>query len=88
MYEIPTGSSNAKEEAEKHNCISTLGVGRTVPQAWKDATCVNENLEEVMMPDGKPGDNKKHQGGYLQYNEYIVYNVAQLRLRYLFRVAM
>ena len=40
------------------------------------------------MPDGKPGDNKAHKGGYLQYNEYIVYDVAQIRLRYLFRVAM
>jgi poly [ADP-ribose] polymerase 2/3/4 len=28
------------------------------------------------------------QGGYLLYNEYIAYDVSQLRLRYLFRVGM
>jgi poly [ADP-ribose] polymerase len=49
MYEIPTGDSNAQQEAEKHNCISTKGVGRTVPQAWKDAGGVHENLEGVSM---------------------------------------
>jgi poly [ADP-ribose] polymerase len=49
MYEIPTGNSNAQQEAEKHNCVSTKGVGRTVPQAWKDAGCVHENLKGVTM---------------------------------------
>ena len=49
MYEIPTGNSNAQQEAEKHNCISTMGVGRTVPQAWKDAGCVHESLKGVLM---------------------------------------
>jgi len=27
-------------------------------------------------------------GAYLQYNEFIAYDVAQVRLRYLFRVRM
>lgn len=27
-------------------------------------------------------------GAYLQYNEYIAYDIAQVRLRYLFRVRM
>lgn len=49
MYEIPAGNSNAQEEAKKHNCISTLGVGRTVPQGWKDAECVHESLKGVLM---------------------------------------
>jgi poly [ADP-ribose] polymerase len=49
MYEIPTGNSNAQQEAERHNCISTMGVGRTVPQAWKDAGCVHESLKGVLM---------------------------------------
>jgi poly [ADP-ribose] polymerase len=35
----------------------------------------------------KPGDTNVD-GAYLFYNEYIVYNVAQIRLRYLFRVMM
>jgi poly [ADP-ribose] polymerase 2/3/4 len=49
MYEIPTGNSNAQQEAEKHNCISTKGVGRTVPQAWKDAGCVHENFKGISI---------------------------------------
>lgn len=88
MYEIPTGDFNAAEQAKKYNCHSTKGVGQTVPQKWKDAGCVHDSLKGVLMPDGPPGPNKLHKGGYLLYNEYIAYDVSQLRLRYLFRVAM
>ena len=49
MYEIPTGNSMAQEEAKKHNCISTMGVGRQAPQKWKDASCVADDLKGVMM---------------------------------------
>lgn len=49
MYEIPTGDSNAQEEAKKHNCIATKGVGRTVPLKWKDAGVINDALEGVQM---------------------------------------
>lgn len=49
MYEIDTGDSNAEEEARKHNCIATKGVGKEVPKGWKDAGCVSEDLEGVMM---------------------------------------
>ena len=35
------------------------------------------------------GENKAStQRGYLMHNEYICYDVAQLRLRYLFQVGM
>lgn len=49
MYEIPTGNSNAEEECKKKNCIATLGVGRTIPQVWKDAGSVHESLKGVKM---------------------------------------
>lgn len=49
MYEIPTGDSMAEEQAKKHKCISTLGVGRTAPQGWMDAEVVNEVLKGVTM---------------------------------------
>lgn len=40
-------------------------------------------------PDGKLGTNKiNNAGGYLQYNEYISYNVDHLRIRYLVKVAI
>ncbi|KAL8852744.1 MAG: hypothetical protein Q9221_002374 [Calogaya cf. arnoldii] len=91
MYEIPTGDSMAEQQCKKHKCMSTLGVGRTAPQGWTDAGFINENLEGVQIPDTSKGigDNKAaNANGYLMYNEYICYNVAQLKLKYLFRVGM
>lgn len=49
MYEIPTGDCMAEEQAKKHNCIATLGVGRTAPQGWMDAEGVHESLKGVTM---------------------------------------
>jgi len=49
MYEIPTGNSNAEEEAKKHNCISTLGVGRTAPQGWMDGGSIHDSLKAVTL---------------------------------------
>ncbi|KAL9032861.1 MAG: hypothetical protein Q9214_007780 [Letrouitia sp. 1 TL-2023] len=91
MYEIPTGDPNAEDEARKHGAISTLGVGRTSPQGWTDGASIHSGLKGVMLPDvGKGiGPNKAaNANGYLQFNEYIAYDVAQLRIRYLFRVGM
>jgi poly [ADP-ribose] polymerase len=44
---------------------------------------------DCLQPDvaTEPGDTNV-QGAYLQYNEYITYDVAQVRLRYLLRVRM
>ncbi|KAL8867399.1 MAG: hypothetical protein Q9174_005689 [Haloplaca sp. 1 TL-2023] len=91
MYEIPTGNPMAEEEAKKTGCISTLGVGKTSPQGWTDGGFINEELKGVQIPDVSKGigDNKAaNANGYLMYNEYICYNVAQIRLKYLFRVKM
>lgn len=49
MYEIPTGDSGAGDEAKKKGCHSTLGVGRTCPQGWKDAKFINEDLKGVQV---------------------------------------
>ncbi|KAI1169591.1 PARP-domain-containing protein [Nemania sp. FL0916] len=87
MYEITTGDSGAAEAAKKNNCIATKGVGRVGPRKWKDAGCVNKQLKGVMMPNGKPVSTKDH-NGYLQFNEYISYNVEHLKIRYLLKVAM
>ena len=79
---------NAGDKAKAANCLSTWGVGQTAPLAWKDAKCIHPNLEGISVPDvvsTKPGSTKEP-GAYLQYNEFIVYDVAQIKLRYLFRV--
>lgn len=49
MYEITTGDPNAEEEAKKHNCIATKGVGAEVPSNFKDAGCIHDDLKGVLM---------------------------------------
>ena len=49
MYEIPSGDSMAEEQAKKHNCIATLGVGRTAPQGWMDGEGIHESLKGVSV---------------------------------------
>jgi poly [ADP-ribose] polymerase 2/3/4 len=86
---LSTSDSNAGENAKKQGCISTWGVGMTAPKGWKDAGCLHEDLKGVKIPDvsTEPG-NTGEGAAYLQYNEYIVYDVSQVRLRYLLRVQM
>ncbi|KAF1943928.1 PARP-domain-containing protein [Clathrospora elynae] len=89
MHELTNASYTAGEDAKANGCCSTFGMGRTGPSKWKDASCVNPALSGCMMPDisTPPGATNVH-GAYLQYNEYIAYDVAQVKLRYLLRVRM
>lgn len=87
MLELKDSDYMAGENARKEGKVATLGKGRTVPRGWKDAACLNPALADVKMPDvsaGRATDNDV----WLQYNEYIVYDVAQIRQRYLFYVRM
>ncbi|KAG7030214.1 Poly [ADP-ribose] polymerase 2 [Cucurbita argyrosperma subsp. argyrosperma] len=57
--------------------LSTKGVGQTEPNLSKSLT-----LDDgVIIPLGKPKQNHRCKGSLL-YNEYIVYNVDQIRMRY------
>ncbi|KAJ0052867.1 hypothetical protein Pint_00959 [Pistacia integerrima] len=61
--------------------LSTKGVGQTAPdpseaQALKDG---------IVVPLGKPKEQLSSKGQLL-YNEYIVYNVDQIRMRYVVQV--
>ncbi|KAL5000285.1 poly polymerase catalytic domain-containing protein [Aspergillus recurvatus] len=89
IYELYNSDYNAGENAKKEGKIATLGKGRTIPAGWKDAGCIHPDLKGIHVPDADSGtaSHETHQG-YLQYNEYIVYDVAQIRLRYLFFVDM
>lgn len=87
MLELQNGNYNAGEDAKKQGMVATLGKGYSVPSAWKDAGCIHPDLKGVAMPDVEsPIASAK--GGCLQYNEYIVYDVAQIRQKYLFQVHM
>ncbi|KAF2204452.1 PARP-domain-containing protein [Delitschia confertaspora ATCC 74209] len=89
MQKLTGASYEAAETARESGCWSTWGQGSTGPSKWKDAKAVHPSLKGVKMPDTtvRPGDTNVP-GAYLQYNEYIAYDVAQVRLRYLFRVKM
>jgi poly [ADP-ribose] polymerase 2/3/4 len=84
--ELTTADYNAAERAQESNRLSTLGLGRTAPAGWKDAGCVHQTLQGVSMPDVTTPPKQLGVGSHLMYNEYIVYDVAQIRLRYLLRV--
>ena len=89
MLELTDAKYDAATLARQKGCLSVSGKGLTAPKAWKDACVVNEDLKGITMPDTskEPGDTNVP-GANLQYNEYICYDVAQIRLRYLFRVKM
>lgn len=84
--ELTTADYNAAERAQESNRLSTLGLGRTVPAGWKDAVCIHPTLQGISMPDVTTPPKQLGVGSHLMYNEYIVYDVAQIRLRYLLRV--
>ncbi|KAL4980733.1 poly polymerase catalytic domain-containing protein [Aspergillus desertorum] len=89
IYELYESDHDAGENAKKEGKISTLGKGRTIPAGWKDAGCIHPDLKGIQVPDADSGTvDRETSQGYLQYNEYIVYDAAQIRLRYLFFVKM
>ncbi|KAE9460473.1 hypothetical protein C3L33_07626, partial [Rhododendron williamsianum] len=79
MAELLTANYNAEKLPEGK--LSTKGVGATAPD-FSEAQMLEDG---VVVPLGKP---KKQVGpkGALLYNEYIVYNVDQIRMRYLVQV--
>ncbi|KFK30828.1 hypothetical protein AALP_AA6G031100 [Arabis alpina] len=61
--------------------LSTKGVGETAPNPSEAKT-----LEDgVIVPLGKPVDHQRTKG-MLLYNEYIVYNTEQIKMRYVIQV--
>ncbi|KAI1386905.1 PARP-domain-containing protein [Hypoxylon trugodes] len=89
MQKLTGASYSAAEDAKSQGMLSTLGQGLTGPSVWKDAECIHPSLKGVKMPDTTtPPNNTNVPNAYLLYNEYICYDVSQVRLRYLFRVRM
>ncbi|KAL6271855.1 hypothetical protein ACE6H2_028766 [Prunus campanulata] len=73
----------AKYDADKlpEGKLSTKGVGGTEPDL-SQARLLDDG---VVVPLGKPKENSGPKGSLL-YNEYIVYNVEQIRMRYVVQV--
>lgn len=85
LCEVALGEMNEKYQADyyaanlppgKH---STKGVGRTAPSPTNFV-----KLGDVTVPMG-PGEYIQKAGCTLLYNEFIVYDIAQIKIRYLLR---
>lgn len=77
MHELKKASHITKLPKGKH---SVKGVGRTAPDPSATVT-----LDGVQVPLGK-GCNTNIDDTSLMYNEYIVYDVAQVNLKYLLKI--
>ncbi|XP_043962517.1 poly [ADP-ribose] polymerase 1 [Gambusia affinis] len=77
MHELKKASHITKLPKGKH---SVKGLGRTAPDPNASAT-----LNGVQVPLGK-GVNTNIDDTSLLYNEYIVYDVAQINLKYLLKI--
>ncbi|KAH6813942.1 polymerase [Perilla frutescens var. frutescens] len=79
MAELLTANYNADKLPPGK--LSTKGVGSTAP----DFSEVQTLEDGVVVPLGRPKEQPGSKGSLL-YNEYIVYNVEQIRMRYLVQV--
>ncbi|KAL7172119.1 hypothetical protein ACSBR2_031754 [Camellia fascicularis] len=79
MAELLTANYNADKLPEGK--LSTKGVGATAPD-FSEAQMLEDG---VAVPLGKPKEQLSSKGALL-YNEYIVYNVDQIRMRYVVQV--
>ncbi|KAI0889458.1 PARP-domain-containing protein [Annulohypoxylon maeteangense] len=78
---------NAAEAAKAGRFLSTWGLGQNGPASWKDAGYIHPSLKGIIVPDTQ-GMLPTGIPSSLVYNEYVCYDVAQVRLRYLFRIRM
>ncbi|KAF1812467.1 PARP-domain-containing protein [Eremomyces bilateralis CBS 781.70] len=87
MRERTVHDYDAAEVAKSNRCQSTWGQGRKGPSKWKDAGGVWDELKGVKMPDTSepPGDTDVPKSD-LHFNEYVCYDAAQVRVRYLLHV--
>ncbi|KAJ4822115.1 Poly [ADP-ribose] polymerase 1 [Turnera subulata] len=80
IYELKNAMYMDKPPRGKH---STKGLGKQVPQESEFVKWRND----VVVPCGKPVPSKVR-ASELMYNEYIVYNTAQVKMQYLLKGAV
>ncbi|KAF8320542.1 poly polymerase catalytic domain-containing protein [Cantharellus anzutake] len=80
FVELMDAKYDADTLCKNQGMRATKGIGRVQPVEWEDCAEVlgNPELKGIQMPKGKGRE----------YNEYIVYDTSQIRLRYLLRIKM
>ncbi|KZP00941.1 PARP-domain-containing protein [Calocera viscosa TUFC12733] len=86
FLELTQADYNAGDRCSGAKALATKGLGRMAPTKWVDAATNLgwDDLKGTLMPGG-PGESLNLQNASLMYNEYIVYQPHQIRLRYLLR---
>ncbi|EGD75200.1 poly polymerase [Salpingoeca rosetta] len=82
MYERLHSEYTAAESCQAAGKDSTWGIGKTTP----DPKETIELDDGVSVPLGKGVSNPKAKGGALLYDEFIVYNTAQIKMRYVIKM--
>ncbi|RCV25386.1 hypothetical protein SETIT_5G162300v2 [Setaria italica] len=79
MNELLDGDYNANNLPQGK--LSTKGIGRMMPDLAESRT----TDDGMLVPVGKPKEDTSKRGCLL-HNEYIVYDVDQIRMRYALHV--
>lgn len=72
--------------AEGSKSCAVFAQGQTSHKSWRDAGLVNPELKGILMPDVREGKCLQYTATKLGHDEYVVYDPAQVRQRYLFQV--
>ena len=68
------------------NANSVKGLGRFQPPQGKTSPLHDMEDQDVELQWGAPGEEKGPEDSELKFNEYVIYDEAQVALRYLLRV--
>lgn len=81
------GRTATIQSLRSEGCISRLIKGQMIFPTWKNAKCVHEDLNGILMPDVTVAPGPSTDGVY-GHNEYVVYEPSQILQRYLFHIEM
>jgi hypothetical protein len=86
-YERLNAEYEAAASCRKAKADSTWGIGKTAPSPAGDSVLPGEPDVKVPMGKGAPNTKlKKGQASSLLYNEFIVYDTAQIKQRFVLQV--
>lgn len=87
MKSYADAAYNAEADIKTSNSCAVFGQGFTFYDEWRDAVCLRPDLKGVIMPDVDAGKSF-NSNSTLAHNEYVVYDPAQVRQRYLVQFRM
>ena len=91
LCEVATGTPHALKSAKylarpPSPCHSVKGVGRSEPRPSASAPLDSAALTPVVLHAGPPTPAEGAEGSKLLYNEWVVYEESQIKIRYLLKV--